>query len=68
MKIYTDVRLAEQFGCHAVVEHNEQAHRWYNSMVECLRYAIDQGHSEVTVTDDHGSVRLLILGPGEPVP
>lgn len=68
MLIYTDVRLAKQRRSHACVLHNEQDHRWFNSMVECLQYADDLGHTEVTVSDDHGSVKLLIVSKGDPIP
>ena len=66
--IMADVAISKQPRSHAVVEHDGQAHRWYNSMVECLRYAFDQGHSAVTVSDEHGSMRLVIIGSGGPVP
>ena len=68
MLIYTDVRIAKQRRAHAVVEHNEQDHRWFNSIIECLNYAIDQGHTEITLSDDHGSVKIVLKEQGRSIP
>jgi len=68
MLIYTDVRIAKQRRSHAVVEHNEQDHRWFNSIVEALKYAIDKGETEITFSDDEGSVKVILAASGDPIP
>ena len=68
MLIYTDMRIAKQRRAHAVVEHDEKDHRWFTSIIECLQYALDQGHTEVTLSDDNGSVTVTLGAQGGPIP
>ena len=68
MIIYTDFPITEHRRGHAVVDHDEQSHRWGNSIVECLQYARDLGHTEVTLSDDHGSFQIILKSLGDPVP